>query len=237
MSRLHRGARGPRRPATQLRVHERLGAADVAIVARIVVSIGGDRCGSFMIDNDKRELRKRMKALLASLPRDVRAKAGRAVVDPILEHVGDGPVSLFASLPDEIDTHFLDDALRARGIPRASPRIEEHELQLHVIPPDVALKDMDRATLNIPTPDIAWPRVRFDECSLVLVPALALDRKGGRLGRGKGYYDRALTNVDINKAIGLVLDEQLIDKVPVTSHDVRLSRLCIPALGVVSASA
>lgn len=57
------------------------------------------------------------------------------------------------------------------------------------------------------------------EPDLILVPGLAFDRKGHRLGRGKGYYDKYLSR-DAYITIGLCLNEQLLDEVPVDSFDV-----------------
>lgn len=62
--------------------------------------------------------------------------------------------------------------------------------------------------------------VPFQEINLVITPALAFDRKGNRLGRGGSYYDRFFTNNEL-KAVrcGLAFAEQIIDSVPVASHD------------------
>ncbi|WP_246096632.1 5-formyltetrahydrofolate cyclo-ligase [Paenibacillus sinopodophylli] len=66
--------------------------------------------------------------------------------------------------------------------------------------------------------------------SVVLVPGLAFDRQGGRLGYGGGYYDRfaeAIQNVNREHAdmiwLGAAFEEQLIDEVPLEQHDLRMS--------------
>lgn len=55
-------------------------------------------------------------------------------------------------------------------------------------------------------------------CGLVVAPALAVDRGGMRLGKGKGYYDRALEDLDVPVA-AVVYDEEVVDEVPHDAHD------------------
>jgi len=68
-------------------------------------------------------------------------------------------------------------------------------------------------------------------CDLVLVPALLVDRRGHRLGRGGGGYDRALPRTT-GLRIALLHDGELVDEVPVEPHDVRVHAAATPSLGV-----
>ena len=64
-------------------------------------------------------------------------------------------------------------------------------------------------------------QVRPEELDLVLVPGTAFDREGGRMGQGKGYYDRLLAGVRTDaKLVALAFACQLVDRVPVDGHDV-----------------
>jgi len=65
------------------------------------------------------------------------------------------------------------------------------------------------------------------QLDLVLVPGLAFDRHGFRLGRGKGYYDRLLAAVS-GTTCGVAFDIQLISTMPVEPHDVRLNCILTP---------
>ena len=61
---------------------------------------------------------------------------------------------------------------------------------------------------------------------LAIVPGLAFDRRGNRLGRGKGYYDRFLKKLTSKTAsIGLAFDFQILPKIPAAKHDVRVDRV------------
>ena len=70
--------------------------------------------------------------------------------------------------------------------------------------------------------------------SVVLVPALAVDRRGVRLGRGGGYYDRSLSlrRPDAH-LVAVVRDEEIVEEVPSEAHDVRMTHALTPRQGVV----
>lgn len=75
------------------------------------------------------------------------------------------------------------------------------------------------------------------EADAVLVPALAVDRRGVRLGRGGGHYDRSLPLVgEPTELIGVVRDRELVDELPSEEHDVRLTGVLTPSRGVVRLS-
>jgi 5-formyltetrahydrofolate cyclo-ligase len=67
----------------------------------------------------------------------------------------------------------------------------------------------------------------------VLVPALAVDRAGNRLGRGGGSFDRALARVGpLVPLIALLYDDELVDRLPAEAHDVPVRAVVRPAHGV-----
>ena len=76
------------------------------------------------------------------------------------------------------------------------------------------------------------PPAALGEAAVVVVPALAVGRDGSRLGRGAGYYDRALAHARPDAVlVGVVFDEELRDAVPVDRHDVRLHAVVTPSAG------
>lgn len=68
--------------------------------------------------------------------------------------------------------------------------------------------------------------------ALVLVPALAVDHSGVRLGKGGGYYDRALT-LSTGPLVALVRDEEFVPSLPAEPHDVRVDAVLTPGSGLV----
>lgn len=68
--------------------------------------------------------------------------------------------------------------------------------------------------------------VDLGEVDLMVVPALSADRKGNRLGRGKGFYDRALASVVAKKIVVLVHDDELFEEIPNEKHDATVDVVC-----------
>jgi 5-formyltetrahydrofolate cyclo-ligase len=110
---------------------------------------------------------------------------------------------------------------------------------LPVVLPEGGLDWSDApATLAVPTgplglreppgPYLGPAAVR--EAGLILVPALAVDRAGHRLGRGAGYYDRALAGWSrTTRRLAVVFDDELVDRVPVEPHDQRMDGALTPS--------
>jgi 5-formyltetrahydrofolate cyclo-ligase len=73
------------------------------------------------------------------------------------------------------------------------------------------------------------------DASVVLVPALAVDGAGVRLGRGAGFYDRSLPLADAAaRLIAVVRDDELLDRLPAEPHDVRITHALTPHNGLVT---
>ena len=69
--------------------------------------------------------------------------------------------------------------------------------------------------------------IPLQDLELVLVPGVAFDARGHRLGRGKGFYDRLLQNFT-GKKIGVAFDEQIVDAVPAGKDDVKMDIILTP---------
>jgi len=67
------------------------------------------------------------------------------------------------------------------------------------------------------------------EADLLIAPALALTRYGARLGRGGGFYDRALAGIDRDLVVGVVYDDELLDALPTEPHDIAVGWVCTPS--------
>jgi 5-formyltetrahydrofolate cyclo-ligase len=88
-------------------------------------------------------------------------------------------------------------------------------------------RDLVPGKFGIREPALSCPEVALNRLDLVLVPGIAFDVSGGRLGRGKGFYDRLLPAVNGLKC-GVAFDEQIVDAVPVGPMDVRLNCILTP---------
>ncbi len=88
-------------------------------------------------------------------------------------------------------------------------------------------RDLVSGKYGIGEPSDACPSVPVTCLDFVLVPGVAFDRFGRRLGRGKGFYDRLLA-LAVGVTCGVGGDEQLLPDVPVEAHDIRLNLLAVP---------
>ncbi len=73
------------------------------------------------------------------------------------------------------------------------------------------------------------PDLPLDAIDLIVVPGLAFDLKGGRLGRGGGFYDRFLREPDLHaRTVAVALEPQIMPEIPMLAHDARLHALATP---------
>jgi 5-formyltetrahydrofolate cyclo-ligase len=79
------------------------------------------------------------------------------------------------------------------------------------------------------------PESALAEAGAVLVPALAVDRQGVRLGRGRGFYDRSLAFRNPHaRLIAMVRDDELVDELPAEPHDVTMTHVITPRRGILA---
>ena len=90
-------------------------------------------------------------------------------------------------------------------------------------------KNLTTDSQGMPVPVSGVPAL-VEQLDAVLVPAAAVDRDGNRLGWGKGYYDRFLDGIDPNTVvIAVVFDSDVIDSVPVETHDKKVNLIVTEA--------
>ena len=92
------------------------------------------------------------------------------------------------------------------------------------------------ARFGLLEPAPPWlPPAALAEASLMLVPALAVDRSGVRLGRGRGFYDRSLAHRDApSRLVAVVRDDEVLDELPCEPHDVRMTHALTPRRGLIA---
>ncbi|HUY50898.1 MAG TPA: 5-formyltetrahydrofolate cyclo-ligase [Streptosporangiaceae bacterium] len=184
------------------------------------------------VDQDKAAFRRRLLAARGLLSPQQRAAAGRAIRDAVLalpEAQMAGTVAAYYSIGAEPDTHGLIYALWKRG----------SYVLLPVLLPG---GDLDWASYEGPDSLRPGPRgliepaepprgvTAITSADLVLVPALAVDHSGQRLGRGGGSYDRALARVGPRiPTVALLYDPELVREVPAAPYDQRVRLVARPA--------
>lgn len=170
---------------------------------------------------NKSELRKAMLRQNRSLSPELRARASEALIRHV-EHLpvfaAAHTVALFCSLLDEPDTReALNRWSKTKRL--VVPRVEGNEMQFYEFAPAT----LCTGAFGICEPGPGAVRCRPDEIDLILVPGVAFTANGLRMGRGRGYYDKYLSQTGIKAAkVGVCYAHQLVDNLPVEPHDVAM---------------
>jgi 5-formyltetrahydrofolate cyclo-ligase len=169
----------------------------------------------------KAEIRKRLRGLRKTTPSSACAERSTRIVEHLagLEPIRVArTVALFWPIEEkhEVDLRPLDASLRARAVRVAYPTVlESGEMVFRFVSDPGSMEDHP---LGFRAPSDA--SARADQLDVIVVPAIALDPTGQRIGYGAGFYDRALASHSRATTVGVVYDFQLIPEVAATSADV-----------------
>ena len=122
-------------------------------------------------------------------------------------------VLMYHSLPDELSTHAF---LKKWGGKKHFYLPRVNGVNLDILPYDESRLELGSFHIEEPT---GADTVDPSEIEVIVVPAVAYDRRGNRLGRGKGFYDRLLAEAKATK-IGVGYEFLLMDELPAEEHDV-----------------
>jgi len=131
-------------------------------------------------------------------------------------------IMLYNALPDEVPTQALMDKLVAQAKTVLLPRVindRDMELRCYTGP-----QDLQEGAYGILEPT-GERFTDYKTLDVAIVPGMAFDAEGHRLGRGKGYYDRFLSRVPCLYKIGLCFSWQIVDHVPCAEHDVVMNEI------------
>lgn len=130
-------------------------------------------------------------------------------------------IALYAAAHNEIDTALIVQTAFSAGKRVLYPAVCGHHLVLRQVE---GLEQLSQGSFGILEPCSTGVDHQADEADLIVVPGVAFDRNGHRIGYGKGFYDRFLQHPGRTAAlVGLCHDFQLIDgKIPADQHDIRM---------------
>ena len=173
------------------------------------------------MDKEKTLLRKKMKTAMTEFEKSYVIDSNFKIVDNIIEsdlYKNAHTVFTFIPMDHEIDIRpIITDALN-RGKTVSGPKcFKDRHMQARKIK---SFDDVVPGPMKIPEPKDSCPIISKEKIDLVLVPCLAANKEGYRLGYGAGYYDRYLKDY-IGSTILLCREEQLIKHLPVESHDIK----------------
>lgn len=129
-------------------------------------------------------------------------------------------ILLYHSLNDEVDTHdFIEKWSNQKHILLPVIIGEELELRTYTGPHDLLI-----GAYGIEEP-VGTPFTDYAAIDLAVIPGVAFDSRGNRLGRGKGYYDRLLPHMPTTYKIGICFPFQLVKEVPAEAFDIRMDEI------------
>ncbi|WP_163749155.1 5-formyltetrahydrofolate cyclo-ligase [Mycolicibacterium helvum] len=190
-----------------------------------------------MLTGTKAQHRATLLAARRAVPAATRAAEARALTDHLGEIVGPGDtVCAYLPVGAEPGSAQMVDHLRelcARvllPVTRSGADGEPLALLWGVYVPEALVA----ARFGLLEPAEPWlPSSAVAEADMVLVPALAVDRNGVRLGRGGGFYDRSLALCRPRaKLVAVVRDDEVVDELPSEAHDVRMTHVLTPHHGL-----
>lgn len=182
--------------------------------------------------DDKRTLRERMRIArrehVATLPNSLRALIFSKPPSVVLDRIPDGAtIGLYSALPDEAPTLVYARAFHERGHALALPWFPDRDAPMVFR----AWRDpYDEEALVTGPFGFDQPRPEAPEIvpDVLFVPLVGFTAQGDRLGQGAGHYDRWLDEHPETIPIGLAWDSQLIDDMPVETHDKPLAMVVTP---------
>lgn len=173
------------------------------------------------IVRQKADLRRAMKSYRAQLSETERAIASQITCDIVeswLQSRSENRIAIYLAMPDEINLDTLGAELIESNKIVCAPRFHAATGMMHFarLP---SLNAVTRGAYGVREP-VASEEIKPE---IALVPGLAFDRRGYRLGMGGGWYDRVLADIPLK--IGVCYGGQVVDEVAVEAHDIKMDWL------------
>jgi 5-formyltetrahydrofolate cyclo-ligase len=161
------------------------------------------------------------KAEIRALHQSLRPRSSEGLTEALsalVEKLEVKTVASYHPLSSEPDTREFNEAFSRKGN-LLLPRMVGDEIEF-------AYGSLTRGALGIMEP--TGDRFPIDAIELILVPALAMDTQGNRLGKGLGYYDKVL-KTSVALAVGVIFDGELVQRLDAEEHDVRMQYAITPS--------
>ncbi len=139
-------------------------------------------------------------------------------------------IALYYPIKNEVKTEGIFRHAREQGKKVYLPRIDGSILRYHEI---YDSRSLISGKFGIFEPTLKSPEISTEDIDLVIIPGVAFDYSGARIGYGKGYYDRILKRISREKRVALGYIFQVLDKIPTTDADTSLG-FVITEKGIIS---
>lgn len=173
---------------------------------------------------DKSQLRQQYVAKRHQVDPKTRETLSRRIADSLTQlssYPTSSKIGLYAASPEEVDLHHFFERCAADGKSCYFPRVTGELLAFHRV---ITWSDLVVGAYGILAPSAQAEVLAPEHCDLIIVPGVAFDRHGNRLGRGKGYYDRFLPAVGGTR-VGICFDCCVVEELPSEPHDARMDVL------------
>ena len=173
---------------------------------------------------DKTEVRRMMREKRRAVSPEERLRRSGLIMrqlETLPEFAGAEVVLLYWSMADEVQTHALvEDWHRRKTV--LLPCVQGDDLVLRRYTGPDCMVAGEQFGIGEPSgPE--W--TDLDAVQLVMVPGVAFDAQGNRMGRGRGFYDRLLKTMRRAVKVGVAYNFQMLSEVPVEPHDVRMDKI------------
>ena len=184
------------------------------------------------VANSKSDLRSHIRARLEKISDAVRAVESIELCERLQAQIPSARTILFfAPLPDELDVWPMLEMSLALGVNCALPFFDaEKKIYGAKLLKNLAT-DIVIGKFGVREPAASCVEIPLNKFDLVLVPGMAFDLAGNRLGRGQGFYDRILVEASGIKC-GVAHNFQLLETIPTEAHDAKVDFIFTPARGV-----
>ncbi|GAB4279469.1 MAG: 5-formyltetrahydrofolate cyclo-ligase [Coriobacteriia bacterium] len=181
-------------------------------------------------NREKQAVRSAMKRIRSEIPPHVKGRASRIIAHSVLgmwELDRAKLIAAYLANSQEVDCAPIVEVMWFRGVSVAYPRVNEPVgLSLHIVSEPSMLVT---GSFGLLEPSADAPLVYPEDLDAIIVPGVAFDERGFRVGYGGGYYDRLLKSVRGDCArIGLAFDEQVMPELPTDDHDERVHVIVTP---------
>ena len=180
------------------------------------------------IANSKSNLRTHLRERLANISDAVRAVESIELCERLRTQLPSAATILFfAPLPDELDAWPMLELSLALGVTCALPFFDGEKKTYGARRLNHLATDIVTGKFGVREPAAFCAEISLTQFDLVLVPGMAFDLAGNRLGRGRGFYDRMLAETSGIKC-GIGYDFQLLEKIPTEPHDAKVHFILTP---------
>ncbi|MHC4977101.1 MAG: 5-formyltetrahydrofolate cyclo-ligase [Planctomycetota bacterium] len=180
--------------------------------------------------DDKSALRTQLRRVITQVPSEDLVEYTESICGALLEHIRERDaraVMVWMAMAYEVDLASLGRSLVGDGRRVCVPRMNWEDNSMEPVPVTSFTEGFEIRRHNVrePVDTLSMPAEALD---VVLVPGLAFDKRGNRLGRGGGYYDRFLARLDRERtlSIGVCLSAQRVSCVPTEATDISVDAVC-----------